>query len=391
MATPVSAATATATQTLSATAAPARTAMPIATITTLRPTSTTDSAETIYLPHAASSNVITVTPAPYPQPESAPTQAAPAAYLVPTNTPTQPPATPAPTNTAIPTVTPVPLCIEPAEPPPEADAPRFGLHASADPAISAEERCLFHELRPSLIKVLTLHPPPDLAKLIQSQPYPDWIVRTFLSFGGRDISPEDFVRFTLSDTQRTARLLADFNVVVELHNEPNLTQEGLQTSWQDGTAFDRWWLDILAQFRSAMPTTKFIYPGLSPGDDVPDVRQAHVEFIEQSRDAVAAADGLGVHLYWSDVSPLTDALATLDDYIGRFPNKPIWITEASYNTGGIDDEERARQYLAFATALQNRPTVQGVTFFVASASDPTFADETWLGTSLATRLGRRDK
>ena len=64
-----------------------------------------------------------------------------------------------------------------------------------------------------------------------------------------------------------------------------------------------------------------------------------------------------------------DALATLDDIIARFPGTPIWITESSYNKGGIDDEQRAREYVAFIEALKQRPAVQGVTFFVASAQD----------------------
>lgn len=409
VATPTTTPTSFATRTPPPSVTPEPTVM--ATVTRLRPTPTPTSAETLYLP-AVGSQVITLTPsngypvdaapsfnAPYPVPATATPQpptatAQPTATTpppTPTQTPAPPTATPQPSATPTPSPTPLPPCLDPNTPPPETGAPLFGLHASADPSISDAERCLFRELRPSLIKVLTFHPPPDLARLIASQPYPSWIIRTFLSFGGRDLSPEQFVEFTLSDTQRTVGLLAGFRHVVELHNEPNLTAEGLGASWADGQAFNDWWLAVLASYRSAMPNTQFIYPGLSPGADVAGIRQAHVAFLEASRAAVEAADGLGIHLYWSAVSPMSDALNTLDDYIARFPNKPIWITEASYNTGGIDDAERARQYLAFGNALRGRPTVQGVTFFVASASDPTFAEEAWLGKSIATQLGQRDQ
>lgn len=73
---------------------------------------------------------------------------------------------------------------------------------------------------------------------------------------------------------------------------------------------------------------------------------------------------------------MTAALAVLDDAIARFRGKLIGITEARYNRGRIDDADRAAQYLSFINQLRLRPAVQGVTFFVASASNPQFADET---------------
>ena len=316
----------------------------------------------------------------------------------------EPTATPLPTPTKIvaavvaptaipvtpePTATPVPPCIDSTGPPPEIAPPYLGLHASADPHISNLERCTFLELRPSVIKILTFHPPPDIALLAQSQPDAHWIVRAFLEFGGRNISADDFVRFTLSDTERTLALLSGRPVVVELHNEPNLVAEGYQSTWQSGTEFAAWWLEILAQYRTALPNTQFIYPGLSPGNDINGVRSGHLDFLEQSRAAVDAADGLGLHLYWGRAGSMQDALATLDEVIALFPDKPIWITEASYNAGGISDEQRSAEYLAFVEALKSRPTVQGVTFFVASASNPDFEPETWVGKNIAKTLGTR--
>ena len=87
------------------------------------------------------------------------------------------------------------------------------------------ERCTFLELRPSLVKVQSFHPPSDIAKLAASQPQARWIVRSFLEFGGRAISPDEFVN-SLSDTQRSLDVLRGRDVVVELHNEPNLYAEG---------------------------------------------------------------------------------------------------------------------------------------------------------------------
>lgn len=358
-----------------------------------------------YLPPPPTVVVRTPTATVAPTPVTAPPSAAlpavawlpviiapPLTLALPTTAPSTvaPPILPQATAGATPTPQPtVGLCLAPGPPPPETAPPFVGLHASADPQITAAERCTFFELRPSLIKVLTFHPPTDIADLAASQPHARWIVRVFLEFGGRAIDPEQFVRDTLSDTQRTLAVLADRPVVVEIHNEPNLIAEGLGTAWSDGRDFANWWLTVLADYRAALPTAVFLYPGLSPGADVPGVREGHIRFLEQSRAAVEAADGLGVHLYWSQDHPLADGLAMLDDVIARFPEKPIWITEASYNQGGITDGERAEAYRALIAALKLRPTVQGVTFFVASAADPAFADETWVGRPLARLLGER--
>lgn len=306
----------------------------------------------------------------------------------PTDTPIPPTATPIP-PTPLPSPTPLPPCLTPKASPPEVAPPYVGLHASADPIISHIERCVFVDLRPSVIKIMTFHPPPDIVLLRDAQPEARWIVRAFLEFGGRDISAEDFIRFTLSDTQRTLALLSGRAVVVELHNEPNLVAEGYQSTWQDGTEFAAWWLQVLEQYRAALPNVQFIYPGLSPGNDIGGVRTSQLEFLEQSRAAIDAADGLGVHLYWGRGGSMDEALANLDVIIGRFPDTPIWITEASYNADDITDEQRASEYLNFVQALQTRPTVQGVTFFVASASNPQFAPETWVGKNIAKILGER--
>jgi hypothetical protein len=265
---------------------------------------------------------------------------------------------------------------------------RIGLHASADPEILQVEIDEFKEMRPGIIKVLSFHNPDGVRKLAAQHPDASWIIRTFLDFGGRDISPQQFLDDTLSDTKRTLDLLPGKDVVIELHNEANLTVEGLGSSWQDGASFAQWWLELLKLYRQALPGFRFIYPGLSPGSAVSGLKHDHVQFLEASRSAADAADGLGIHLYWSHVAPVSMALNVLDDYVSRFRFKPIWVTEASNNKEGTPSV-KGRQYLAFWKELQKRPTVQGVTFFVASASNPQFAEEVWVGRGIGNVVGRR--
>jgi hypothetical protein len=265
----------------------------------------------------------------------------------------------------------------------------IGLHASADPDILEAEIREFADTRPGIIKLLTFHNPDGIRQLAAQHPDAKWIVRAFLSFGGRNISPRQFLNDTLSDMQRTLNILSGKNVVIELHNEPNLRDEGLFTTWAEGAAFARWWLELLQLYKQALPGRKFIYPGLSPGGTIIGVKQDHIQFIEASRAAVEAADGLGVHIYWSNIYPMQRGLDVLDDYISRFRYKPIYITEASNNKGGTAVYIKGRQYVEFWKALQQRPTVQGVTYFVASASNPKFQEEIWVGRNIGKIVGRR--
>ena len=279
------------------------------------------------------------------------------------------------------------------EPPVLGDA-RLGLHASADPGISQAEIEEFADMRPGMIKVLSFHEPTAVQKLSQAHPDARWIVRAFLEFrtanGVRNISPGQFLNDTVNDVRRTLEMIGPGrDVVIELHNEPNLVPEGLTGAWNDGASFAEWWLEVLRLYRQALPGRKFIYPGLSPGSAVSGIKQDHIQFVEASRAAVEAADGLGIHTYWSNVYPMQQALNVLDDYISRFRYKPIWITEASNNKAGTPVYMKAQQYLDFWREIQKRPTVQGVTYFVASASNPAFKEEVWVGRDIGKRVGRR--
>jgi hypothetical protein len=266
---------------------------------------------------------------------------------------------------------------------------RIGLHASTDPDISEEEHKEFTALRPGIIKVLSMHGADDIARLAAAHEDAHWIVRAFLSFGGRHISPGQFVNDTIKDVRRALDQLNGRNVIVELHNEPNVTGEGLGSSWSDGEAFEKWWLDLLGKYRRALPDVRFIYPGLSPGSSVTGVKQDHIQFLEASREAVEAADGIGVHLYWSQVYSMRQTLAVLDDFSSRFRDQPIWITEAGRVGPEIPPEKTAEEYLRFWHHLQKRSNVRGVTYFVASASDPDFAAQVWVGRGIADIIGKR--
>lgn len=274
--------------------------------------------------------------------------------------------------------------------PPEGNA-RLGLHASADPGdLQAAEIQEFKLAKPGVIKVLSAHSGPSIAALANQHPGIPFVVRVFLDFGGRVIAPTQFFNDTINDTRRAIDAIGSGREIwVELHNEPNLTSEGLGASWVDGAAFNSWLLSVLSLYKAALPAVKYMYPGLSPQFT------GYRSFLLASQQAAMACNGIGVHCYWSNTYSMNQALAdTVDWYRGVFGNRPLWVTEASHNKDGKTPTEKAQQYIAFWQALKERLSVAGVTYFVASASNPVFgwnggSCETWIGTGISAIVGGR--
>jgi hypothetical protein len=266
---------------------------------------------------------------------------------------------------------------------------RIGLHASVDLGIPEEEHQEFAKLRPGIIKVLSTHNSEDIARLAEVHSDAHWIVRAALPFEGRLITPAKFLNDTVDDVCRVLKQQADRPAVVELNSKPNIAKEGLGSSWSDGLAFGKWWLELVEEYRRALPDVRYIFPGLSTGSGVTGVKEDHIRFLEASREAVETADGIGIHLFWSKVFRMDQALDILDDYGSRFRDKPIWISEAGRKGEAVSPEETAGEYLNFWRRLQSRSKVQGVTFFVASANDPDLSAQAWVGKGIAEIIGRR--
>lgn len=282
----------------------------------------------------------------------------------------------------------------PPSPPTGRGEARLGLHASATSHVSREEVDIFRTAGIMSVKVLSSTNPDGVAALRRACPQANWVIRAFLDFGGRRVSPEQFVEWTLNDVRRTLNQLNGVqDVVVELHNEPNLTAEGLGSSWADGVEFNRWYLRLLGLYRQALPGVRFIFPGLSPGGDVAGVRQAHRPFWDACAASIQASDGVGVHVYWSDGFPLDGGHADggkdlLRDSVARLVGKAVWVTEASRNDGKAGRGQLATEYIRFWTMCQQYPQVQAVNYFVASAARGTFEHEVW-DMTLAQHVGGR--
>lgn len=274
---------------------------------------------------------------------------------------------------------------------------RIGLHASADGGDLPEaEFAEFAALRPGVIKVLDGTSPASVARLAREHPTAVFIVRAFLDFGGRVVSSGQFVEWTLTNVQRTVDALPGREVWVELHNEPNLVDEGLGGAWKNGAEFSTWLINVAAEYRARLrPGTarvRYLFPGLSPGGDVPGVRADSLLFLAHARSAVRALDGLAVHAYWATQEgwPLRRAVDEVRAHVMLHPDRPVWVTEASNNKPGVTPEQKASEYREFSR-LVAQVGAHGVTFFVASALNPvwgwpTGSCETWVPVKIAEKI-----
>lgn len=281
-------------------------------------------------------------------------------------------------------------------PPPSTGNALLGLHSDADMRYNRDEIDLFVTARADMIKVLSGTNPQTVGELASARPGASWVVRAFLDFGGRNVSPQQFFDWTASDVSRTLLAIhGESDVVIELHNEPNLNIEGLESTWADGNQFNDWLLAVIDLYRNQFPGIKLIFPGLSPGNTVDGIRENHLTFWSQCQGAVSACDGVGMHIYWNSLSgqpeyyPIGQAITHMYHWIDNwFPGKAIWITESSNNKYDTD-ENKANQYIEFWQSLKQRLQIRGVTYFVSDATDPAFSDEIWIGRGIAGIVGNR--
>lgn len=283
---------------------------------------------------------------------------------------------------------------DPPPPPPSGDI-KLGLHASADPALASGEIAMMQQARVEAIKILSNLKREDVSALSSTFPGVPFVIRAFLDWGGRNVTPQNFFDWTYNDVREIVGRLGNREIWVELHNEPNLKQEGWTYSWANGLEFRDWFIQVLDKYKTYLGGVKFLYPGLSPGGDVGGIRYDSWRFFDESMLAVKSCDGVGIHTYWASNWPMSVALNEVDGYISRVGSMPIWVTEASNNKGDTPQATKGNEYILYAHELGKRPTIRGVTYFVSSASNriwgwqPGGSGEIWLNTDIPGVVGSR--
>jgi hypothetical protein len=272
----------------------------------------------------------------------------------------------------------------------------FGIHASADAHNMADDEDKLDTVGPEVVKILSSHRAEDIPGLVRAAFGAHWVVRAFLSFGGRNIRPEQFINDTISDVRRSIDALVASGVplnkiLVELHNEPNLTTEGLGSSWNNAEEFSDWlyavWLGYTQQLGREV---NYIFPGLSPGEAIPGLRQHYHEYLAACDGVITLMGNVGVHAYWSDGYPVVghphSGVGPVDYALAAFPAGTIWVTECSHNGRGVPQDKKAESVLLFWNECRKRKRVAGIMYFILSASDPAYSHGTGSGEVLTNAM-----
>lgn len=250
-----------------------------------------------------------------------------------------------------------------------------GLHGRADGPLQDADYAAINQARIEAVKLLTSAQPGNVDRLRADNPRVFIMVRLFAHFDGRVVTASEFAQWMVGDMAPFYdRGLRYF----EVHNEPNLRPEGWTQSWADGAAFGAWFLDVSQRIKQVYPDALLGYPGLSPGDHVPGLRQNALEFLTQSDAACRAADWVALHCYWVSEAEFNSAAGGLGyvEYRRRFPDKLLFITEFSNPVQATDKAVKGQQYVRYYQHLRSVPGIGAAFAFVVSSSSG-FDTETW--------------
>lgn len=295
--------------------------------------------------------------------------------------PTIPPVTPAP----VPTPT----------PPVDLFACRVGLHGRANGRNLPADFAVFRAARVEAVKLLSTADPAEVAALKAIRSDMLIMVRLFASFSGRFVAARDFVTWI---TPEMAQFYAAGVRLFEIHNEPNLSSEGLIMSgqvgtWATGGEFADWFREVYRLLKAAFPLAQLGFPGLSPGGDIPGVRQAAFTFLAASQSALNLADWVGLHSYWQSA----DGFGTQEggfyyqEYQKR-TGKPLYVTEFS-NSSNAPNSVKGDQYVRYYARLKQETQIKAAFAFVVS-SPGDFQSEVWRSEAgqaneIVTKVGAR--
>lgn len=182
------------------------------------------------------------------------------------------------------------------------------------------------------------------------------------------VPPASFVEAVRPDLARLSRLgLRHF----EVHGSPNLQIEGWQRSWNSGTDFAIWFVEVVDRLHEDFPDCRFGFPGLAPGDRVSGQRADALAFLDEAEEAAARADWVGLQCYWSTPSESVSLRGGLlaHEYRLRFPDRLLFVTEFANLSPSATEHQKAAEYLAFLRRLEQVPGVAAAFAFALSSAN----------------------
>jgi hypothetical protein len=276
----------------------------------------------------------------------------------------------------------------------------IGLHGRSNGELQSADYAIVRAARMEAVKITSHATLQTVRQLRVINPEMFILVRPMAAFttvagSPRRVTPQEFFEWTVDDLDRLLNYDPSLRFV-EIHNEPNVTLEGLTASWRDGLEFGQWFLDVLHRYRQRYPNLQFGFPGLSPGPtSAAQGRMSSALFLEQAASAAQQADWIGLHAYWVSEREFSDEALGLAfaQYRERFPEKLLFITE--FGNPQQPKSVVAEQYARYYGLLRRVPGLGAAFAYVVSTSDavesPRWAwrDEAGRDLGIAAEIGRR--
>ncbi len=281
----------------------------------------------------------------------------------------------------------------------EADVRPFGQCLSglglANPQpLTALELAVISKSHVEAVKLLTLPNPEQMKRLIETvKQIPTiklLVARLFFPVDANSktrFSPQVFVNTILAGT--TAAYQAGVRYF-EIHNEPNLENEGLGWNWANGAEFGSWLMQVTAILRQRFPGSQLGFPGLSPQPNVSD-------FLDGASIAIDQCDWIGVHAYWQTADNSPGSMTGPEGgmywrkFRDRYAGKLLMITEFSNNQRAVDLTEKGRQYASYFQLMRQELNVGAAFAFALSWPGQDANREGWVvngrETEIATTVG----
>jgi GH24 family phage-related lysozyme (muramidase) len=278
----------------------------------------------------------------------------------------------------------------PSPPPPiENSTPCLvGLHSSADgcwghsiEAIPSIPKMVANA-RLDAFKSLSIESPDTIKVLQNINSDIFYMVRLFAKVNADKCFTSDFLQAVTTDAMKWYSAGCRW---FEIHNEPNLSDEGMFEVWTDGNEFANWFLRIKNDLSAKMPEARWGFPGLSPGSEIEGRRYNALRFYDEAHNAVSQSDFICAHAYWANEAGMHDINA--GQYWRHYDTqgRPLLLTEYSNPNPDIDKSEKGRQYVEYLKTLDG---VHSAYSFVATASSG-FDAETWADSNIANIIGER--
>jgi hypothetical protein len=262
-----------------------------------------------------------------------------------------------------------------------------GLGMGNPQPLTAGQLKLIGDAKLEAFKVLTLPDPAEnqqlIAQLKKIRSDMFIVARLFFSvdMGSKTkFSPQNFVDFCMNGLTGCYQAGVRY---FEVHNEPNLENEGMNWNWADGAAFGNWLTQVINLLKPKFPEAKWGYPGLSPQPNVD-------AFLDGSAAAANACDWIGVHCYWQQ--PTHQPPYPIDgDNAGyywrakfkpRFPNKMLMITEFSNNSAGVSPNDKGAHYADYIKLLRTEPNIGAAFGFALNWPGQDSNKEGWEGSAI---------